>query len=101
MVDDARARAALAGAVSAGAGLAAAELVTGLLSLGSSPVLAIGEGIIRITPGELAEAAIQAVGQLDKPLLVAGTVVGALVAGAVAGRLAWRRLSAGILVMCV
>jgi DMSO/TMAO reductase YedYZ molybdopterin-dependent catalytic subunit len=86
-------RAALAGAVSAGAGLAAAELVTGMLSLST------GEGIIAITPGDVAETAIQAVGQLDKPLLVIGTVLGALAAGAVAGMLATRNRTLGMLVL--
>jgi DMSO/TMAO reductase YedYZ molybdopterin-dependent catalytic subunit len=93
---DARGRAALAGLVSAGAGLGAAEVVTGLLSLSTSPVLAIGEGVIRITPGEVAEAAIAAVGRLDKPLLVAGTVTGALLLGALAGVLSLRRQGAGL-----
>jgi DMSO/TMAO reductase YedYZ molybdopterin-dependent catalytic subunit len=92
-------RGALAGVVSAGAGLGAAEVLTGALSLGASPVLAVGEGVIRITPGRVAEAAIAAVGQWDKPLLVAGTVLGALALGALAGRLATARRTVGMLVL--
>jgi len=88
-------RGVVAGVVSVGAGLGAAEVVTGLLSLSTSPVLALGESIIRITPGDVAEAAIAAVGQLDKPLLVVGTVLGALVLGGVAGWLAVRSTAAG------
>jgi DMSO/TMAO reductase YedYZ molybdopterin-dependent catalytic subunit len=90
-----RQRGALAGVVAVGAGLGAAEVVTGLLALSASPVLAIGEGVIRLTPGDLAEAAIAAVGRLDKPLLVAGTVVAALLLGGLAGLLALRRPWAG------
>ncbi|HEX2174845.1 MAG TPA: molybdopterin-dependent oxidoreductase [Nocardioidaceae bacterium] len=89
----------VAGVVSVGAGLGAAEVVTGLLSLRSSPVLAIGEGVIEVTPGDLAEAAIAAVGQLDKPLLVIGTVLGALLLGGLAGSLATSRRVLGMLVL--
>jgi DMSO/TMAO reductase YedYZ molybdopterin-dependent catalytic subunit len=92
-------RAVLAGVVSVGAGLGAAEVVTGILALSTSPVLAIGEGVIRITPGRLAEAAIAAVGQLDKPLLVIGTVVGALLLGGLAGRLALTHRGLGLAVL--
>lgn len=97
---DARTRpAALAGAVAAAAGLAVAELVAGVLNLGASPVLAVAEAVIAITLGDLAEAAIQLVGRADKPLLVAGTVLGALALGAVAGVLARRGLRRGLAVL--
>ncbi|MGH3355557.1 MAG: molybdopterin-dependent oxidoreductase [Nocardioidaceae bacterium] len=92
-------RAFLAGAVSAGAGLGAAEVVTGLLALSTSPVLAIGEGVIELTPGRVAEAAIAAVGQLDKPLLVVGTVLVALLLGGLAGRLGLARQTLGMVVL--
>jgi DMSO/TMAO reductase YedYZ molybdopterin-dependent catalytic subunit len=98
-VDEERTRAMLAGAVSAAGGLAVAEVVAGLLGLGTSPVLAIGEQVIVLTPGGVAEAAIQAVGTWDKPLLVVGTVVGALAVGALAGVLARRRFALGIAVL--
>jgi DMSO/TMAO reductase YedYZ molybdopterin-dependent catalytic subunit len=88
----------LAGAISAGGGLAAAEVVSGLLGLGGSPVLAVGEAVIAVTPGRLAEAAISAVGTADKPLLVTGTVLGALALGGVAGVLAARSFVVGALV---
>jgi DMSO/TMAO reductase YedYZ molybdopterin-dependent catalytic subunit len=82
-----------------GAGLGAAEVVTGLLALSTSPVLAIGEGVIRVTPGGLAETMISVVGQLDKPLLVIGTVAGALLLGALAGRLWLIRPGLGLAVL--
>jgi len=90
-----RTYAALAGALSAAGGLAAAEATAGVFGLGESPVLAVGEGVIVLTPGSVAEAAISAVGTADKPLLVLGTVLGALALGAVAGVLATRRLLLG------
>jgi DMSO/TMAO reductase YedYZ molybdopterin-dependent catalytic subunit len=96
-------RAFVAGVVSVGAGLAAGEAVTGLLALGTapgtSPVLAIGESVIRLTPGGVAEAAIAAVGRLDKPLLVGGTVLGAMLLGGLAGRLALVRRGLGLAVL--
>ncbi len=94
-----RGRAALAGAVSVAAGLAAAQVATALLGLGTSPVLAIGETVIRVTPGDVAEAAISAVGHLDKPLLVAGTVVGALLLGALAGVLSLVSRALGLVLL--
>ena len=94
-MDNTRTLAGIAGAVSAAGGLAAAEVVAGFFHLGASPVLSVGEAIIEVTPGNVAEAAIQAVGRADKPLLVAGTVVGALALGAVAGVLSLRRFSLG------
>jgi DMSO/TMAO reductase YedYZ molybdopterin-dependent catalytic subunit len=96
-------RAFAAGVASVAAGLGAGEAATGLLTIGAaagtSPVLAIGEWVIRVTPGDLAEAAIAAVGRLDKPLLVVGTVLGALLLGGMAGRLALARSGVGLAVL--
>jgi DMSO/TMAO reductase YedYZ molybdopterin-dependent catalytic subunit len=94
-----RGRAALAGAVSVAAGLGAAEVATALLGLGTSPVLAVGEAVIRATPGDLAEAAISAVGHMDKPLLVVGTIAGALLLGAVAGVLSLTSRAPGLVLL--
>ncbi|NYF98436.1 molybdopterin-dependent oxidoreductase [Janibacter cremeus] len=91
-----RSYAALGGAVSVGAGLAVAEFASGVAELGASPVLAAGEAVIALTPGGLSEAAIQLVGTADKPLLVLGTVLIALLVGAIAGVLALTRLGRGV-----
>ena len=91
--------AALAGAVAAAVGLGAAELVGGLLHRGTSPVTAVGEAVIEFVPGGMVETAIGALGTLDKPLLVAGTVLITLLAGAVAGLLARRVLLGGLAVL--
>jgi len=94
-----RGRAALAGAVGVAAGLGAAEVATGVLSLSTSPVLAVGEAVIRVTPGDVAEAAIATVGRLDKPLLVTGTIAGSLLLGALAGVLSLRRRVYGLVLL--
>ncbi|CAA9339246.1 MAG: probable sulfite oxidase [uncultured Nocardioidaceae bacterium] len=91
--------AAFAGVVTAVVGLGVAELLSALLRVRVSPVLAVGEGIIEITPGALAERAIAAVGRADKPLLVTGVVLGVLAVSALAGVLAARHRSAGLLLL--
>ncbi len=76
--------------VTALSGLAVAELVGALLRVRVSPVLAVGEAVIELTPGALAERAIDAVGRADKPLLIAGVTLG-LLAVSVLAALLWRR----------
>ncbi|WP_369407302.1 hypothetical protein [Janibacter corallicola] len=89
----------LAGAVATALGLGASELVGGLLHQGTSPVTAVGEAVIQFVPGGAVEAAIGALGTLDKPLLVAGTVLITLLVGALAGLLARHVLLAGLAVL--
>jgi DMSO/TMAO reductase YedYZ molybdopterin-dependent catalytic subunit len=84
-------RAALAGALAAALGLAVVEVVGGLLALPLTPVLAVGQAVVALVPGALAERAIALLGSADKPALVAGVVLGALMAGAAVGVLASRR----------
>ncbi len=91
--------AALAGVSAALVGLGVAELLSALLRVRVSPVLAVGEAIIEITPGALAERAIDAVGRADKPLLVTGVLVGVLAVSAFAGVVSIRYRSAGVLIM--
>ena len=75
---------ALAGIVTGVAGLATSYAVAMVLTIRESPVVAVAELVIRLTPGPLAEQAISLVGQLDKPLLVLG--IRALPAGDVRPR---------------
>ena len=89
----------LAGVSAALVGLGVAELLSALLRVRVSPVLAVGEAIIEITPGALAERAIDAVGRADKPLLVAGVLLGVLAVSALAGVVATWHSSAGVLIM--
>jgi DMSO/TMAO reductase YedYZ molybdopterin-dependent catalytic subunit len=76
---------ALAGVITGIAGLATSYAVAAVLTIRESPVVAVAELVIRITPGPVAEAIIGVVGQLDKPLLVLGIVVFLLVVFALAG----------------
>ena len=85
--------------MAAAVGLGVAELVGGLLRVRVSPVLAVGEAVIEVTPGALAEQAIAAVGRADKPLLVAGVVLAVLGLSAFAGVLGLRRRALGSLVL--
>jgi DMSO/TMAO reductase YedYZ molybdopterin-dependent catalytic subunit len=98
-VTSSRAAAALAGAVAGAVGLAAAELAAAILRTRVSPVLAVGETVIELTPGALAERAIEAVGQWDKPLLVAGVVLALLGFSALAGVVALRRPGLGTVIL--
>ncbi len=84
----------LAGLVAGFAGLATSYLVAMAMSIRESPVVAVGELVIRYTPGDVAERAIGLLGFWDKPALLIGifVVLGALFA--YAGRLArnsWAR----------
>jgi DMSO/TMAO reductase YedYZ molybdopterin-dependent catalytic subunit len=84
----------LAGLVAGFAGLATSYLVAMAMSIRESPVVAVGELVIRYTPGDVAERAIGLLGFWDKPALLIGifVVLGALFA--YAGRLArtsWSR----------
>jgi DMSO/TMAO reductase YedYZ molybdopterin-dependent catalytic subunit len=92
-------RSAVAGALAGVAGLAVAELLAGWLHTRLSPVVAVGEAIIEITPGQVAERAINAVGQADKPLLVTGVIVGVVVGSAAAGVIGARRWGLGAAIL--
>ena len=79
---------ALAGIVTGIAGLATSYAVAMVLTIRESPVVAVAELVIRLTPGALAEQAISLVGQLDKPLLVGGIVLFLLAMFTLAGLMA-------------
>ncbi len=79
-------RSIVAGVLAAAAGLAAAEGVAAIANLRESPVVAVAQGVIRVTPGPIAEAVIGWVGTKDKPLTIACVVVAVLAIGALAGR---------------
>ena len=80
----------LAGLVTGAAGLAVSFFVASLMNIRTNPVVAVGETVIELTPGAVAERAIQAVGQLDKPLLVTGVLLFLVAASYTAGVLAAR-----------
>jgi len=78
------------GLLSTFAGLAAAELVTGLIRGASSPVLPVGQEIIDIVPIEVKNWAIDTFGTADKAVLILGTVLSLAVVGSIVGVLAVR-----------
>ncbi len=69
-------------------GLATSYAAAMALTIRESPVVAVAELIIRITPGPVAERLIRFVGQLDKPLLIIGIIVFLIAMGGLAGTLA-------------
>lgn len=93
-----RAALALSGLVAGVAGVAVSLALTQLLSVRATPIYAVGEVVIVVTPGPVAEALISVVGRYDKTLLVIGVSVVVLLLSALAGVLAGRRPLLGNLV---
>ena len=81
---------ALAGVLAGTAGLAVSLAVTSLLRLRLTPANAVAEAVIEVTPGKVALELIHLFGRWDKPLLLAGVLVGLIVLSAVAGLLTAR-----------
>lgn len=81
---------ALAGAVTGLSGLATSYLAAHAAGGEETPVAAVAEQVIRLTPGGVAERAIAAVGHADKPILVAGVIVVVTLLSALVGLLARR-----------
>ena len=81
---------ALAGLVAGLTGIAVSHLVTMLLTIRATPLLAVAEAIVEVTPGSIAEGLIQLVGTWDKPLLIVGVTLGLLAVSAWAGALTER-----------
>lgn len=80
------------GLTSAGAGLAVSELLSGLLHLRLSPLVALAEWIIALTPGSLVEFGIRLLGQNDKPVLIALTLAGLVLVSCLVGLMALRSI---------
>ena len=78
------------GLLAVGVALGVGDLVAGLVAPPSSPVLAVGDQAIRLTPEWLKETAIAWFGTYDKVALLGGMVVVILAVTVVAG-LASRR----------
>jgi uncharacterized membrane protein len=67
--------AALAGLLAAAVALGVAELVAGVVGAASSPVIAVGDAVITLTPEPVKAFAIRTFGANDKFALVIGTLV--------------------------
>jgi hypothetical protein len=90
------ARGAVAGVLTGGLALGVAQLIAGLISSTSSPVVAVGELSIDFTPPALKNFAIIHFGSHDKGVLVAGILVVLAIFAAGIGVVAVRRLSYGM-----
>ena len=82
----------LAAAVAVGVG----QLVAGLVAPDSSPVVAVGEASIDLTPPPVKDFAISAFGSNDKLVLVTGILAVLAIFAAIVGALAVRRLWYGM-----
>ncbi|NHA00918.1 molybdopterin-dependent oxidoreductase [Nocardioides sp. W3-2-3] len=82
-------------------GIGLAHLAAGLVDPASSPVLAVGSGVIDRTPTPMKEWAIRQFGSADKTILVGSVMAGVLLLAALAGVLARRRLAAGMGLLAV
>jgi DMSO/TMAO reductase YedYZ molybdopterin-dependent catalytic subunit len=90
---------ALFGVLATLTGVAAAHLVAALTVPAASPVLAVGSTVIDLTPTPVKEWAIRSFGTADKPILIGSVMVGVLVLAGVAGVVAARRITAGLLMI--
>ncbi|MGA9748433.1 MAG: molybdopterin-dependent oxidoreductase [Nocardioides sp.] len=90
---------ALAGAVAGLAGVAVSHALTNLFNARATPVQAVAEVVIEVTPGPAAEFLIGLVGRNDKAILVGTITVVILALGASAGLLSARSRLVANLVM--
>jgi DMSO/TMAO reductase YedYZ molybdopterin-dependent catalytic subunit len=93
----------LIGLLVTGTGLAAGELVVGLVSGSASAVVPVGQVVIDHVPPSVKSWAIDQFGTADKAVLVVGTLLVLSVVGAVVGSLAvrGRRIEAAIVTTAV
>lgn len=90
---------ALFGVLATLTGVAAAHLVAALTVPAASPVLVVGSTVIDLTPTPMKEWAIKSFGTADKPILIGSVMLGVLVLAGIAGVVAARRLTAGLLMI--
>lgn len=81
----------VAGAMAAGASLAFGELVAGLSDTIPGLVLAVGEWIVDVTPGDIAARGIETAGTADKPALLWGISIASVLLGGVLGSISMKR----------
>jgi hypothetical protein len=90
----------LLGLLATGAGLAAAEMVTGLVRDTASPVVPVGQVFIDWVPPGVKDWAIQLFGTADKAVLVSGALIIILGLGVLIGMLAIRGERAAAYAAC-
>src|SRR5271169_5120025 len=87
---------AIAGVLAGAVAIGAAQLAAGLTVPQSSPVIAVGQAAIDLTPTPVKDFAISAFGANDKTVLLGGILVVLALYAAVVGMLAVRRLAFGM-----
>ena len=87
----------LAGLLAAALAVGVGQLVAGIVAPDSSPVVAVGEASIDLTPPPVKDFAISAFGSHDKVVLVTGILAVLAIFAAIVGALAVRRLWYGML----
>ena len=87
------------GVLAALAGVAAAHLVAALTVPAASPVLVVGSTVIDLTPTPVKEWAIKNFGTADKPILIGSVMLGVLLLAGIAGIVAARRLTVGLVMI--
>lgn len=87
---------AVAGVLAAAVAVGAAQLAAGLTVAQGSPVLAVGQAAIDLTPPPVKDFAISAFGTDDKTVLLGGILLVLALYAAVVGMLAVRRLRFGL-----
>src|ERR1700760_4460801 len=87
---------AVGGVLAAAVAVGAAQFASGLGVPQSSPVLAVGQAAIDLTPPPVKDFAISAFGTNDKTVLLGGIVAVLILSAAVVGMLAVRRLALGL-----
>src|SRR5580700_11564140 len=87
---------AVVGVLAAAVAIGAAQVAAGLTVPQSSPVIAVGQAAIDLTPGPVKNFAISAFGANDKTVLLGGILVVLALYAAVVGMLAVRRLAFGM-----
>jgi DMSO/TMAO reductase YedYZ molybdopterin-dependent catalytic subunit len=87
---------AFAGVLAAAVAIGAAQLAAGLTSPQGSPVLAVGQSAIDLTPAPVKNFAISTFGSSDKAVLLGGILVLLALYAALVGMLAVRQLALGL-----
>jgi DMSO/TMAO reductase YedYZ molybdopterin-dependent catalytic subunit len=86
-----RIKAGIAGIVGAVVAFGVTELVHGLYESVPSVFVALAQGVVEFTPGELVTRGIETLGQADIPTLITSLIVGTLIVAALLANLALRR----------
>lgn len=85
-----------AGLLAALAGAGAGHLVAALLKPSASPVLAVGDQVIDLTPTPVKVWAVRELGSADKPILIGSVLVVTLILAGIAGIVARSRFGLGV-----